>query len=363
MDTKERLHADFAPSSFSRFIHCPASFQMTKDLPEETNVFAEEGTMLHERCEKGFNIEGLTQEQASCVERAQKFMKEMLGNDYFLEEKEERLSVMYDKEELTFGTVDFIALSSDGTKAKIMDFKFGRVPVLASKDNWQLILYAIAVMQKYKVEEVETYIFQPRVSPSVTGYSFSSNELSALLFIAHEAKMRCISDTLVFNADAENQCKYCKAKDNCPAFMMKYSANIVAVNDASALSNDKLIDLYEKTDAVSKQLYSQLMKIKAEMEVRIQSTGIPGYTLKEGAKSIKINDINAVYHVLKDIIPYEAFISACELKKTELESLYISEVKKQRKASMSELKSEFNTLISIYSEVKQNKPSIVKVKS
>jgi len=42
-------HSLISPSNFERRMLCPGSLNAEKDLPEQTSVYAEEGTMLHER--------------------------------------------------------------------------------------------------------------------------------------------------------------------------------------------------------------------------------------------------------------------------------------------------------------------------
>ncbi len=48
-------HAVFAPSASHRWLFCPASIEMSKDIPESTSVYAHEGSVCHDvaaRCLK-----------------------------------------------------------------------------------------------------------------------------------------------------------------------------------------------------------------------------------------------------------------------------------------------------------------------
>ena len=44
-------HSELGPSGAHRWLNCPGSYAATKDLPEETSEFAEEGTDAHELAE------------------------------------------------------------------------------------------------------------------------------------------------------------------------------------------------------------------------------------------------------------------------------------------------------------------------
>ena len=47
-------HSTYSPSSMDRIIGCPASIRLTKDIPNETTSYAEEGTLAHSYCEELF---------------------------------------------------------------------------------------------------------------------------------------------------------------------------------------------------------------------------------------------------------------------------------------------------------------------
>jgi hypothetical protein len=44
----DKKHALMSPSSANRWTHCPASVPLTKDLPNKSSKFAQEGTTAHE---------------------------------------------------------------------------------------------------------------------------------------------------------------------------------------------------------------------------------------------------------------------------------------------------------------------------
>ena len=48
-------HTLISPSSFERRMLCPGSLNAEKDLPVTTSVYAEKGTMLHDRVNKLIN--------------------------------------------------------------------------------------------------------------------------------------------------------------------------------------------------------------------------------------------------------------------------------------------------------------------
>ena len=46
-DTEQRTHSLLSPSSAHRWLNCPPSARMCEQFPEETSIYAEEGTTAH----------------------------------------------------------------------------------------------------------------------------------------------------------------------------------------------------------------------------------------------------------------------------------------------------------------------------
>jgi len=359
----KKKHHEFSPSNLERFALCPASWKMTKDLPETTNEYAEEGTMLHERCVDNFNTDGLTTEQAILIEKSESFLEVFqIGDSYKVSQKEIKLKIVDDNFQLiTEGTADVVLLSENRKKAILIDWKFGRSKVTASKDNWQLAAYALGVAQKYGVSEVEAFIFQPKVYPDSSSYIFT--DFALIQSSLEEAIKDCKRDALIFNA-GEKQCTYCKFKAKCNAFNAKYSNIELIDNSLPSLCDISLTDLYKRFAMADKLIKQKFTEVKTELEARILLNGsCDGYELKAGSKTATINDADKMFEELKDIMLPSEFTKCCKIQKAALETIYINKVlassqAEGKKVTKKDLKAEFKNLIAPFTTYKQNKSSI-----
>ena len=81
-------HHELGPSSLKWVELCPG-FRSS----DETNVYAEEGTLLHTAVETG-NVEGLTGEQEELVSRCQKYVADLVeGADELIMEQRLEISL------------------------------------------------------------------------------------------------------------------------------------------------------------------------------------------------------------------------------------------------------------------------------
>lgn len=236
---------------------CMGSVGLTKDLPEETSTYAEEGTDYHEL-------------GALCLEEdtnAQDYIGHPMasGNRYVDEENAKFLQEGYIEyvrayalegtllveeqcpighltgEADAFGTSDAVIIRED-SELIVADLKFGRGVEVDPTDNRQCKIYALGVIKKHELEEsVETIrivIFQPRIGDGKPKEWVVS--MVDLLAFGEEVKKRCkqinaIADPLLHLVPSEKGCKFCKAKATCPAL-----ANYV---------NDALAEGFENLDA------------------------------------------------------------------------------------------------------------------
>ena len=78
-------HSFMSPSALHRALVCPASVTMCKDLPEETSVYAEEGTAFHALLEYDNTFYESMNEQ-SYIELAKKLLESKQFSDSVIQE-------------------------------------------------------------------------------------------------------------------------------------------------------------------------------------------------------------------------------------------------------------------------------------
>ena len=180
-------HALISPSSCERIGYCPASVLLSKDAPEDSSPYAEEGTAAHRWCELELRAKfaGRDLNRAEAAERAAiklshdgmephvreyvSHVAELAGGALY-RAVEVRLPVTpITGEPDAFGTADCVVIDGDGV-LHIIDFKYGAGVKVEAKHNAQLGVYALSAMAEldpdgmmFGIEKVVLHIVQPRM--------------------------------------------------------------------------------------------------------------------------------------------------------------------------------------------------------
>ena len=231
------VHSIFSPSASHRILNCPPSLMLCAKQPDQTSVYAAEGTSAHELCaylvEKTLgrdvkdpteNLDFYDAEMQTCAEGYASFV---------MEELEKAKAVCPDVQVFVEqhvdifrwvpgcgGTADCIILS-DGA-AEVIDYKHGvGVPVSASSEefggNPQLMCYALGVLEMfdgiYDVSTVKMVIYQPR-RENVSEFTMSKADLLrwAEETLAPRAKL-ALEGKGEFKAG--EHCRFCKVRATC----------------------------------------------------------------------------------------------------------------------------------------------------
>jgi hypothetical protein len=370
-------HSIFSPSSMPRYALCPGSWKMTKGLKSKSNEYAEEGTLLHERVVSK-NIEGLGNEQIIALEKCWELVETLTATgdwNLIIEQKVNVYSSIF--EIMTYGTLDFGLISKDRKKGILVDWKFGRGKVRTAFENLQLKIYALGMHQKYGLEEVEGYIFQPRVYPNKSQATYTDFE-----GIQKEVEIiikNCKSDKMVLNP-GEEQCKNCLASSFCPACLNAYEGvlqlnpvniptstkkayNIALKQKIKEIPDEPLKDYYEDCRIVE----SLTKEIKSEWENRVQEKNeLLGYGLKNNAPISTLNNISAVYQQYSNLITQDEFFRTLKVNKIELENLVIDRQKVEKrirgkKITLTELKKQYKKDIKEFCVFSPKKQSVIKL--
>ena len=304
--TTPQQHHPFGPSRLQQLRDCPGSYKMQIGLEQPESQEAAEGTMLHDRIARG-DFEGLTTEQAELCAACLKFLADVSGGENSGAKiyHEQRLQVIgTDGALLTEGTADVVIDYPDGRLA-VIDWKFGRNPVREVNRNLQLAAYCVGAMQKYNRTACHGYIYQPRCY-AASDYNFTKPD--AILANISRVIALAKAPQLMLNADGE-ACKYCLAKNTCPAFRAKFAA--LAARPAYDLTNpQQLAALYE----ASKRVEKFCREIKTAMETYIASHGeCCGYRFKEKPGNRECTDVLGMFYLVRDYITPGEFTKVCSV--------------------------------------------------
>lgn len=287
-------HAKLSPSSAERWMTCPGSIRLTKDLPNDSSAYADEGTAAHALAERilcGAEPDSLMGQidpetkiewSADMLVDVRRYTDSILalvkavGGTLLVEQ---RLSISeWTGEEDAHGTSDAVILAGD--ELIISDLKFGRGVVVEADHNRQLMIYALAAYRQFEMvaefKRVRLIISQPRLY-AWSEWSLSVEELLAFGEAVKRAAEICNKPDAPLQP-SEKGCKFCKAKATCPALRAEVDSMFDGVVPATA-TEDTLASAMSKVKLVE----DWCKAVRAETERRLLA-GVPvtGYKLVQG---------------------------------------------------------------------------------
>jgi Protein of unknown function (DUF2800) len=248
-------HARFSPSSAERWMTCPGSIALTRDIPNTTSEYAAEGTAAHTLASRaltydkpaaffyGQEIEAdgrvfvVDDDMANYVQVYLDEVHARTGDGTLMVEQRiqfiEAIGVPGQ-----FGTSDAIILSKDCKRAAVGDLKYGQGVKVYVEENKQLMTYAVGVLETFDmimsdVEEVDLFVVQPRLD-HIDSWTVSVERLRQ-----HAAEMRLAAGAALEGCQAledtgmipevlfkpsDDACFFCPAKATCDALRKHVSA-------------------------------------------------------------------------------------------------------------------------------------------
>lgn len=308
-------HAQLSPSSAVRWMSCPGSVALCKDLPDTSSPHADEGTAAHflaSECLEGGQdaitrvgatilvsrkrVEWLTEgweagkgatafvvdaDMALAVQDYLNYVRDLVRTTGGTLLVEQRLSIAdITGEPDAYGTSDVVILAD--TELIIVDLKYGRGVAVVADDNPQLQIYALAALREYGLaadfETVRMVIHQPRLG-SVSEWVQTTDQMEDFAEEVAEAGYFTRHDDAMLNP-TEKGCKWCKAKATCPALRAEVMALLEEVAPAVA-PVDLLAQAMDKVGMVE----AWCKAIRAELESKLLA-GVPvqGWKLVQGKK-------------------------------------------------------------------------------
>ena len=247
------VHALLSASSSKQWLHCPPSVRLQEGFPNESSVYAEEGTFAHEVCEykvrkylhervkrpqsEEFYTEEIDQITDVYAEFVISIIEQMKRNGIEpLVLVEERVDYSHIAPS-GFGTADMLIIGKDENGKGLLhicDFKAGQGVYVDADHNSQMMLYALGGLAAYgyiyEIEIVRMSIIQPRLD-NISTFECSREELEAW-----GESIKPIAK-LAFEGKGEQHpgdwCRFCRAKPVCRA----------CADEALALCREEFLDL------------------------------------------------------------------------------------------------------------------------
>lgn len=292
-------HALLSPSSAVRWMACPGSVAMCKDMPEDRSDFADEGTDAHELAaiclEAGTDAAAykgrvmakgheVTSEMALAVQDYVDYVRSVVAatNGTLLIEQRLPISGITGEPE-AYGTSDVVILA--GKELIVVDLKYGRGVPVSADNNPQLQIYALAALNEFSLvedfENVRMVIHQPRLG-SVSEWTQTVEELNAFADEVAEAAAHTVVPNALLNP-TDKGCKFCKAKATCSALATLAKETFEAV-EPDNVATDDLADAMAKADLIE----IWLKAVRAEVERRLlDGRKVPGFKLVQGRRGAR----------------------------------------------------------------------------
>lgn len=247
------VHALLSASSSKQWLHCPPSVRLQEGFPNESSVYAAEGTFAHEICEykvrkylhervkrpqsEEYDTEEIEQITDVYAEFVISIIEKMKENGCeplaFVEERVDYSHIAPSG----FGTADMLIIGKDEQGRGLLhvcDFKTGAGVFVDADHNSQMMLYALGGLAAYgflyDVEIVRMSIIQPRLD-NISTCEMPVSELNAW---AESIKPIAI---MAYEGKGEQHpgdwCRFCRAKPVCKA----------CADEALALCREDFLDL------------------------------------------------------------------------------------------------------------------------
>lgn len=335
VDHASRAHARYSPSTFAYREACP-HWENDND-PEKSTAAADQGTKLHEFCERETS-EGLEGDEKMFVDMCLGYAQPYKDAPGAVVMREVKLKVLDQ-----YGTVDLLILN--GTHADMMDYKMGRHGVEPAENNPQGQGYMLGVWDKFpQIESVTVHFLLPRRDEVSTHTYYRSKDynrvklrIATIIARAKKPQEFCPS---------EGVCMYCGAKSRCAALATR------ALSISKKLQPGLVLPEKIELDASNPQQVAMLLSLAPIMEgwtkqirdgaLRLsleEGMDIPGFRRFTKSTPRRVTSILGAWDALKEKMTIEDFLSTCtNLSIVQLEDKFAENAKRgEKKATRQEL--------------------------
>jgi hypothetical protein len=310
----ERAHAVLSASSAERWLACPGSVTLTRDLPDTTSSYAEWGTKCHELGELALRNKLLGEHvvipqgvfDAEMFDAVAAYRGYVEGLIRRYGEGEEPIVMVEQRLNFSrwvpggFGTGDLVLVFPIKRLALMVDLKGGQGIKVYAADNPQLKLYGAGTLELVdmicEVDEVILCIAQPRLD------HFDEWAISTVDLLAWLAGIKDTAEDAYRGSTklaAGDHCTFCKVKGPCPE---RKREALAAFEDHDVipglLTFEQIADLLPKLGRI--KAWAEGLQQFAYDQAMSYGAKIPGYKLVAGRSSRKWADEGQVAVVMQE---------------------------------------------------------------
>jgi Protein of unknown function (DUF2800) len=313
-------HAILSPSASSRWIQCPASVRMCRDLPSEIeSVYAREGTDFHTLCEIEASrrilgkepgdyaldrLEWALETEEEWVDDQLRYVEQWIAllEEYLAEEEGAQLflEVIVDTGiPGCWGTADAIILYPSG-RIRVIDIKYGAGIKVSAIGNSQARLYGVGALETLvedplTVHEITNTIWQPRMN------NLSEETLTRVELLKWRDATRLVGE-LALTEDApfgpsETACRFCPIAGECAPrarFMLAQD-----FGDPDIMDGDEMAEAFSRTSALKKWIAD--VEDTALKRAYEEAGSVPGYkVVRSGGRREIVNEKTAIGRLIDE---------------------------------------------------------------
>lgn len=316
-------HAYLAASASHRWLNCPPSAALAATFPNESSVYADEGSLAHKIAYLKLDLallhagsrtydhdmgecisnslysgemgEYVDQYVTAIIERYNELRTDCKDTLILLEQRLDFSEWVPDG----FGTGDVVFIADE--LIEVIDLKYGKGVPVSAVDNPQTRLYGLGAIagfgMLYDIQQVQMTIYQPRLD-SVSHETMPVDELvkwgdeyvRPIAALAREGQGEY---------HAGEHCRFCPAKATCWARAEK-NMELAAFdfNRPPLLSHDEIPCILDQLDEFLKWAHD--VRTYALIQAELHGVKWPGWKLVRGRSNRTYADKEAVYDKLID---------------------------------------------------------------
>lgn len=338
----ERAHALLSASGSEMWLKCPPSARLQEGIPEETSIYAREGTLAHEMAELMLKVDLRIMPMNQYRKEIEVFRKHELYKTEFEEPIMEYVTyvkqqfaeakridpkaiILIEKKfdlskyvEKGFGTSDNAIIFA--RQAEVIDLKFGAGKEVKAEHNSQLKYYALGVLESLgerakDIDIVKLTIVQPRMS------NISSWSIPTKFLIKWGEDVLRPGAVKAYAGEGDQTpgdwCQFCKVRPKCKALynlaMEQVRRDFEEVDDPRLINDEEFVTLYNNADFIKKFLED--VKTTALKEA-LAGKQWPGLKLVAGRSNRVITDETKAINIL-----YGEMYESAQFLNTKLKGL------------------------------------------
>lgn len=321
-------HAVLSPSASHRWMTCPASIRMCRDIPQQSDsIYAMEGTQFHTLCEVEASRRILHKEPADYAveyldwaletesdwhEDQLRYVEKWLTllEEYLAEEPGATLHLEVRVDTGVpgcWGTADAVIVYSD--RIRVIDIKYGAGMKVSALNNPQLRLYGVGALEHLvpdplTVREVTNTIWQPRMN-NLSEETMTRAELVKWRDDLIPTAILALGEHAPFGP-SEDACRWCPAAGICaPRTRFTLAQDF---GDPDVLTGEEMAEAFSRTSTLKRWIAD--IEDTALKRAYEEHGSVPGFkVVQSGGRRIILDNDKAIERLLAANYPPEKVYS------------------------------------------------------